>query len=611
MSFDAFIMGDFAPKLAALASGNKGGNRMNRLSIGGAALSATAVKRASLYHRAPSRGSISSMVQKDPQFGSMAKASASMPIRLDAMNEENAAQKPTEPAQKPMPRVSSFLEPLRSEKTKLPRLLLLTVAEKPNFAFEHWLDITKDTAPIERVSDGLDGVYIEFQKEMLTEEGKAALKSLTQRRDVGVWTRAGRDPDNLLVAQTLIHECGVTFVNTDLPTSFSSPLIRASSPHLKSKEGPSPSTSRDNLPRISPASSREHLPRISPATSRDKLPRMARPDSPWGNRPPPQVTTVSQLVDKYDAFLLDQFGVLHDGTDALPGAIDCFAKLIAAGKKCVVLSNTSRRGGAGAGKLKGMGFAADSLSGFVASGELAFQYMLSEFKGKKALWFGWEGGFLNNNNSDYVDGLDLTFAPATEADFILCQGTQTLSDGKSVVPIGLFESGLPLKPFVASVLDSCAARKLTMICCNPDFTALISGGTKHMPGKLASEYEKRGGKVIGFGKPSTAAFEAALDLLSKGSYSKIEHKRVCHVGDSLHHDIAGANASGVDCLWVTASGIHAEELFEEGDAESATNVSPSAIRRVVNANGGHKPTHITMRFSWGGGSESPFFATAL
>ena len=103
----------------------------------------------------------------------------------------------------------------------------------------------------------------------------------------------------------------------------------------------------------------------------------------------------------------------------------------------------------------------------------------------------------------------------------------------------------------------------------------------------------------------------SVDLLSKGSYSKIEHKRVCHVGDSLHHDIAGANASGVDCLWVTASGIHAEELFEEGDAESATNVSPSAIRRVVNANGGHKPTHITMRFSWGGGSESPFFATAL
>ena len=103
-------------------------------------------------------------------------------------------------------------------------------------------------------------------------------------------------------------------------------------------------------------------------------------------RPPPPFSAVAQLVDKYDAFLLDQFGVLHDGSNALPGAVDCFARLIAAGKKCVVLSNTSRRGGAGAGKLKAMGFAADALSGFVASGELAFQYMLSEWRGKKALW---------------------------------------------------------------------------------------------------------------------------------------------------------------------------------------------------------------------------------
>ena len=75
---------------------------------------------------------------------------------------------------------------------------------------------------------------------------------------------------------------------------------------------------------------------------------------------------------RYDAFLLDQFGVLHDGTNAISGAVDCFAQLVAQNKKCVILSNTSRRGGAGAVKLKKMGFAADALSGFVASGELAY-----------------------------------------------------------------------------------------------------------------------------------------------------------------------------------------------------------------------------------------------
>jgi ribonucleotide monophosphatase NagD (HAD superfamily) len=312
----------------------------------------------------------------------------------------------------------------------------------------------------------------------------------------------------------------------------------------------------------------------------------------------PLNTSVSKLVDRYDAFLLDQFGVLHDGSTALPGAVDCFARLVAAGKKCVVLSNTSRRGGAGAGKLKAMGFAADALSGFVASGELAYQYMINEgWCGKKALWFGWQGGFLGNTNTDYVDGLDLAFAPAGEADFVLCQGTQNMNDGVSSVPVSLFETGV-IEEVVSSVLDACIARGLPMVCCNPDFTALQPGGGRgHMPGTLAREYEKRGGTVISFGKPSTKAFEAGLALLADSVPGGIPRERVCHVGDSLHHDIAGANASGIDCLWVTATGIHAEEL---GLAESATTVDGDDVERIVKDCGGHTPTHVTMRFSWEG-----------
>ena len=302
-----------------------------------------------------------------------------------------------------------------------------------------------------------------------------------------------------------------------------------------------------------------------------------------------ELTSVAQLADRYDAFLLDQFGVLHDGTNAIPGAVDCFAQLVAKNKKCVILSNTSRRGGAGAVKLKKMGFAADALSGFVASGELAYQFMASELRGKKALWFGWVGG----DHASYVDGLDLTFAPAETADFVLCQGTQSLDDGSGTpLRVNLHESGV-LDDAVGAVLDACVARGLKMICCNPDYIALVSFGTGHMPGALARAYEERGGTVISFGKPSTAAFEAGLALLGGG----IPKERVCHVGDSLHHDIAGANASGVDCLWVAATGIHADEL---GLAADATALPSDAYDRVVGAWGGKPPTHVTMRFRWEG-----------
>ena len=58
---------------------------------------------------------------------------------------------------------------------------------------------------------------------------------------------------------------------------------------------------------------------------------------------PVVVAGFESLADRYDGFILDQFGVMHNGVVALPGAQECFEKLAKAGKKLVILSNTSRR----------------------------------------------------------------------------------------------------------------------------------------------------------------------------------------------------------------------------------------------------------------------------
>jgi ribonucleotide monophosphatase NagD (HAD superfamily) len=81
----------------------------------------------------------------------------------------------------------------------------------------------------------------------------------------------------------------------------------------------------------------------------------------------------------------------------------------------------------------------------------------------------------------------------------------------------------------------------------PDFTI------GHMPGKIAQRYEELGGKVISFGKPYKEHFEACLRDLG------LPKDRVAHVGDSLHHDIAGANDTGIASVFA-AGGIHHEEL---------------------------------------------------
>ena len=43
----------------------------------------------------------------------------------------------------------------------------------------------------------------------------------------------------------------------------------------------------------------------------------------------------SELVSKYDAFILDQFGVMHNGLSALDGAVDCVRELYKAGKPLI------------------------------------------------------------------------------------------------------------------------------------------------------------------------------------------------------------------------------------------------------------------------------------
>lgn len=70
------------------------------------------------------------------------------------------------------------------------------------------------------VSNGIDGVYLEFEEEMLTPEGREHMLRLAETYTVGVWMLKPRDPDALSVAKKLVDECGVSYVNTDFHRKF-------------------------------------------------------------------------------------------------------------------------------------------------------------------------------------------------------------------------------------------------------------------------------------------------------------------------------------------------------------------------------------------------------
>ena len=49
------------------------------------------------------------------------------------------------------------------------------------------------------------------------------------------------------------------------------------------------------------------------------------------------------LIDNYDTFLLDMWGVMHDGSAPYEGVLQTIRELKKAGKKLIILSNSSKR----------------------------------------------------------------------------------------------------------------------------------------------------------------------------------------------------------------------------------------------------------------------------
>lgn len=108
------------------------------------------------------------------------------------------------------------------EGSSIPKLLVLTA--HVDYRKEDILTSVKagfeglgDKLP---VSNGIDGVYLEFEEEMLTPEGREHMLRLAESYTVGVWMLKPRDPDALSVAKILVDECGVSYVNTDFHRKF-------------------------------------------------------------------------------------------------------------------------------------------------------------------------------------------------------------------------------------------------------------------------------------------------------------------------------------------------------------------------------------------------------
>ena len=246
---------------------------------------------------------------------------------------------------------------------------------------------------------------------------------------------------------------------------------------------------------------------------------------------------VSAFADRFDALLLDIWGVVMDGVAPYPGAAECLAALAGAGKTVLLLSNAPRRAAQVADRLAGIGVARELYAGIVSSGEASRAAIAAgRIAGPGAAWY----HMGPERDAGLLDGLDFVSAPLARADFVLVTG---LLDDDDTVAAHRGE------------LDAARARGLPMVCANPDREVVRRGGRRALcAGALAEAYAARGGRVHYFGKPHPAVYDRCLEMLGGA-----RPDRVFAVGDNLATDIAGARRRGLPAVLVQG-GVLAEAL---------------------------------------------------
>ena len=256
------------------------------------------------------------------------------------------------------------------------------------------------------------------------------------------------------------------------------------------------------------------------------------------------ISSIKDIASHYKLFLIDQWGVLHNGQSILGQAKKALSiiKTQSSQSHVIILSNSGKRASHSFALMRSLGFDMSHIDHVLTSGEASYQWMLKEqnhiLKDKKyCMVFSWD------KDRTLLQGLSFHEVNTIEqADFIINAGLDRGACDDYRLDLEIAQK-----------------KQLPMICTNPDLVAQNADGTlKDCPGKTALLYREMGGEVLLFGKPEKDIYDMALYLAQQHISSIMPHEVLC-IGDSLTHDIQGAQRQKFDSLFIE-SGIHAFDI---------------------------------------------------
>jgi len=251
---------------------------------------------------------------------------------------------------------------------------------------------------------------------------------------------------------------------------------------------------------------------------------------------------LEELADQFDAFFIDQFGVLMDASGPYPFAIDAIKRLSEYNKPIVLISNSGKRAKKNCDRLERLGFDLNLFTAVITSGEVAYWTLKNKFQDGRS-----------KTPKIYLISRDADTSPING---LSCETTKNTNEADYLIIAGSESDSKPLK-YYKSLLEPLATTGVTAFCTNPDLMMLTPNGTSFGAGLIAKEYEKMGGSVTWFGKPNPLIYKFALNKIPK-----IASRKVLCIGDSVEHDIRGSfNANCSSALVKT--GIAAIKKEEE------------------------------------------------
>lgn len=278
------------------------------------------------------------------------------------------------------------------------------------------------------------------------------------------------------------------------------------------------------------------------------------------------IKSFKDIIDDYDVFIFDLWGVMYDGVNLFPKAVETLRTLRTEHhKKCYFLSNAPRRIDSVMEKLSNMELSPDEYDGILTSGEATYRGLMAFANDNGGLAHYYHMG--PQRDRGIFDRLDLI-----EVDDI--------ADAQFIVNTGILDFAHGIEEY-QDILDAAHAKNMPMICANPDKIVMIEGKQVVCAGLLAEYYQEHGGNVVFYGKPHNEVFEQLFtdfNIQNKG--------RTIMIGDSLETDIIGACGAGIPSVWVYGSGIfnqHIEQLstsFIDENGVVKKQLDPNRVKEL-------------------------------